>query len=737
MSKFQINKMDCEDMQVNEKWKQYNCVFCVAHCSLLARIEKGKIVELKGDYITGFPSHYCPKHKGSLLAIGVGGILKNKNRLKYPLIREGKRGENNWRRISWNETLDTIAGKLLKLKEKYGPESVALLLNEPKGLEFAFAQRFATAFGTPNVFSPGNYCGVPTLSAYYYTFGSQHIHARTPIYHYAPRVIILWGTNLVHTGGSFNKLLRRDLHFAIDRGAKLIVIDPKNIELDVTELSPDPTAPPPRVLKRASDADYWLKPRPGCDGILAMGMVKVIIEEELYDKNYIEKWTVGFDELKEHVKSFTLEEVEKLTWIPEEQIREVTRLYAINKPGVIAWGNGLEQTSVAFQTCRVIAILRGITSNVNTPDGGEVEYEPAPIMRPGRFMLSGELKERLIEFPRSPERTIGSEFKIALRSAYVPTQMLVKSVLEGKPYPVKAAIAILTNPIVTYPNSKQVYEAFMKLDFVVVSDVFHTPTTAVADIVLPAATFLEHDDIGYWPIWFGDVRAYPKLLDPPSEAWPDIKIINELAKKVGLKKYFFNDESEALDLWLKPANLTYKEFKENVGAIFARSLYNPFKMIGYKTPSGKVEIYSKQLEELGISTMPRFKELVEPLSPFEPTKEYPLLLTNGKEELYILSGFRNLTKLNIQVRDPVAWLNSNTAKELGLNHSDWVYIETRKGRVKHKLVVDPHVDPRVVLGSFGWWGEFNINLLTESDPPYDPATGSPHLKGIPCKVYKA
>jgi anaerobic selenocysteine-containing dehydrogenase len=313
--------------------------------------------------------------------------------------------------------------------------------------------------------------------------------------------------------------------------------------------------------------------------------------------------------------------------------------------------------------------------------------------------------------------------------------MLVKSVLEGSPYPVKAVLAILTNPLATYPDTKRVHEAFMKLDFVVVADVFHTPTTALADVVLPAATFLEHDDIGYWPGWFGDVRAYPKLLDPPGEARPDTEIINDLAKRVGLEKYFFKNESEILDYWLKPANLTYKEFVENVGAIYARSLYNPFKVIGYKTPSGKVEVYSQQLEELSISPMPRFEELAESLTLLEPTKEYPLLMTNGKEELYILSGFRNLTKLNIQVKDPTARLNPETAKKLGLKEGDWIYLETKKGRVKQKLLIDPQVDPRVVLASFGWWGEFDLNLITDSNPPYDPATGSPHLKGVPCKVY--
>lgn len=707
-------------------WKQYFCAICMAHCSALAKVEDGMITELIEDTISGFPANYCPKHKGGLHVTGVGGILRNRERLQYPLKREGKRGEGKWKRISWDEALNIVAEKLKEIKEKYGPEHVAILLDEPKGLEFAFAQRFATAYGTPNVFTPGTYCGVPTYQANYFTFGSQTIQVRKPIYYYYPRVIIIWGSNPIHTGGTLNGLLRRDIHLAMDRGCKIVVIDPKNIDVD------------PHTGKRASDVDYWLKLRPASDGILAMGMLKIVVEEELYDKDFVAKWTVGFEKLKEEIKKFTLEDVEKLTWVPKQQIREVARLYATNKPGVIGFGNALEQTVTAFQTCRAIAILRGITGNVNTPDGGEVDYEPPTFTRAGSFIFGGKMKEKLQEFPRSPERTIGGEFKVALRSAYVPTPLFAKSILEEKPYPLKAVLVLGSNPLITYPDSNEVYKAFMKLDFVVVIDIFHTPTTALADIVLPAATLLEREDLGYWPAGLGAIKVYPKLVEPPGEAWSDLKIINELAKKMGLGEYFFENEHEALDLMLKPTNLTYKEFAEKVRLIPPKPLYDPFKVIGYRTPSGKVEIYSKQLEEFGFSPIPRFEELTKSVSgSFEPTEEYPLLLTNGKDELYRLSSFRNLRKLRVVSPHPIVWLNTETAEKLGLKNGDWVYIETKKGRVKQKLVTDPYIHPKVVLASFGYWGEFNLNQIIDGNPPYEPVSGSPQLKGIPCRVYKA
>jgi anaerobic selenocysteine-containing dehydrogenase len=349
----------------------------------------------------------------------------------------------------------------------------------------------------------------------------------------------------------------------------------------------------------------------------------------------------------------------------------------------------------------------------------------------------------LEKYPRSAERTMGPiKFPIALESAYVPPQSFIKSMLEGKPYRPMAALVFVSNPLLTYPDSKATREAFLKLDFIVVSEIFHTATTAIADIVLPAAPIHEHDTIYYWPAWASIVRACPKIVDPPGEAWPDAKIINELAKRVGLGKYFWENWEEALDYLLKPMGITWKEFRDKVRYVRGKMLYDPNKVIPFKTKSGKVEIYSEELEKLGVSPIPTFEELKKAVTgEFELTDEYPFVQTNYKSEVFMLSGYHKVQVMRKRSRPPIVIMNTETAAKLGLKDGDWVYIETRRGRCKQMLLTDPYVHPKVVNVEFGWgeneFSESNINLITSSDPPYDPLTGTPMLRGYPCRVYKA
>jgi anaerobic selenocysteine-containing dehydrogenase len=680
------------------------CHLCAGHCSVKAIVEDGKVVDMEPDMESGFTSEQCPLKKGRHT---IPEVMAHRDRLTYPQKRVGARGEGRWQRISWNEALDTIAGKFKEMKEKYGPTAVAFGLGEPKGMEFAFAQRFATAFGTPNVVTPGWSCGIPTGQGTVFTCGSNCV----PDDENKPRLIVLWGCNLVHTTGG---LRRETLSVALENGSKLVVIDPQRIDM-------------------ARIADLWIRVRPGSDGALAMGALKVIIEEKLYDQEIVSNWTIGFEKLEEEVKTFSLEDVEKVTWVSRQQIQEFARLYAGIKPAVIQWGNALDQLANSFQTGRALAIMRGITGNLNVP-GGDVFLTPAPFTRPGRFFL-------LSKYPRKPERILGNKFKMAQRSAFIPPHTMIKTILEEKPYPIKAAMFILSNPLVSYPNSRETYQALMKLDFVVVSELFMTPTAALADIVLPAAWGMEHDEVGYWPGWYEEMRAHPKIVEPPGECWPDTKIINELAKRLGMKEDFWEDDHEALDVMLKPSGMTYKEFKEK-RALFPKRDY---RRHDYRTPSGKIEIYSEQLEKMGYSPLPLWKEMTN--IP-DTTNDYPLLLTNAKEEAYMLTAFKSVASIRMMRPDPVVEMNPETAQRLGLKEGAWIIIETKEGRIRQKLCLNREIDSRVVMAAFGWWfpeepstgfgwSKANINVLTPSGPDYDPTTGGIALRGIPCRVYQA
>jgi len=681
------------------------CHICAGHCSIKVTVEDGKVIDIVPDMESGLPNELCPIKKGRL---SIPEILVHPDRLKYPQKRVGNKGENKWQRISWDEALDTIVERLTYFKEKYGPESVALGLGEPKGLEFAFAQRFASVFGTPNVVTPGWCCGTPSTLASAFTFGSRCV----PDEEHIPGLIVLWGNNIVHTTGGMR---RETISSALESGTKLVVIDPRRIDM-------------------ASLADLWIRVRPGSDGALAMGMLKVIVEEKLYDEDFVGNWTIGFKQLQEHVMSYSLEDVEMMTWVPKEQIEQAARLYAQTKPAAIQWGNALDQVANSFQTFRAISILMAITGNLNIP-GGNAFLTPPPYTRPGRFFL-------LSKFPRKPEKAAGGEFKLAIRSAFIPSSALLKAILEEKPQPVKAGLFILTDPLISYPDSDETHQALMKLEFMVVFEIFLTPTAAIADIVLPVATGMEHDEIGYWPGWYEEVRAYPKVVEPPGEAWPDTKILNELAKRLGLKEYFWEDHSEALNFWLQPSGLSFEELKRRKTLLPKRE----YKKHDFRTPSGKVEICSKQLEEMGYSPMPLWQELSQ--LPEVP-KEYPLLLTNAKEDAYMLTGYKMIASLRNMKPEPIVELNPVTAEKAGLKDGDMLYIETKKGRIMQRLCLNPDLDPRVVFAAFGWWfpeegpsklygwRKSNINVLLENEPPYDPTTGSAQLRGIPCRVYKA
>jgi anaerobic selenocysteine-containing dehydrogenase len=256
--------------------------------------------------------------------------------------------------------------------------------------------------------------------------------------------------------------------------------------------------------------------------------------------------------------------------------------------------------------------------------------------------------------------------------------------------------------------------------------------------VLPAAWGMEHEEVGYWPGWYEEIRAYPKLVDPPGECWPDTKIINELAKRLGLAEDFWADDHEALDEMLKPSGMGYEKFKEK------RSLRpkHEYRRHDYKTPSKKIEIYSERVEKIGYAPMPLWEELR--LTPEIP-EEYPLLLTNAKEETYMLSGFKQVASVRIIRPEPLVELHPDTAEKYGLKEGQWVTIETKDGSIKQRLSLNRSLDPRVVVAAFGWWfpeqaesgygwSGSNINMLTPSGPDYDPSTGGVTLRGVPCRI---
>ncbi|MFC1965323.1 molybdopterin-dependent oxidoreductase, partial [Chloroflexota bacterium] len=628
-----------------------------------------------------------------------------------PIKEGGERGQGNWQRVSWEEALDTIAREMLKAKDEHGAESVAMIMGSAKNIQDTLLKRLAFAFGTPNLVAPAHTCAVPSALASGITYG----FAEACDFEYPPACIVAWGCNLSATNmGVYRQTVR-----AVSRGAKLLVIDLRKTEL-------------------AQKAHLWLRPRPGSDLALSLAMINVIINEGLYDKDFVDNWTVGFDELKAHIQEYPPEKAAEITWIPAEKIIEAARLYAINKPACIRWGNATEHNVNSFQASRANAILRAITGNLDVP-GGELQWGHLPGLQYAGSPL--ELREKM---PMEKWRTnVSAELKLLPIFNFAIPESVVAAILEEGPYPIRVAYIMGSNPLITWTNGWKTYRAFKKLDFLAVADMFMTPTAELADIVLPVASYLEFDTIKRY-LRLPMAMVQQKVAEI-GECWSDINIINELAKKMGLREYFWEDEQQFLDDILKPLGLTFEEFRKLGIVSGSKQRYRLYEVDGFGTPSGKVELYSSRLKEWGMDPLPAYYEPAEtPYSDPELVKEYPLILTNGKPALFQHFEGRQIPSLRGKHPEPVVNIHPETAKKLEIDEGDWVYIETKRGRIKQKTALMDNLDPRVVFVDFGWWfpergpselygwAESNINILTD-DKPHCRELGTPILRGMLCK----
>jgi anaerobic selenocysteine-containing dehydrogenase len=469
-------------------------------------------------------------------------------------------------------------------------------------------------------------------------------------------------------------------------------------------------------------AHQWVKPRPGSDGYLGIALLKTIIEEGLHDREFVEKYTIGFDKLREMLDSYTFDELEKETWISIDEMKRFARTYATNKPAAIQTGNPLDQTPNSYQSCRLISILRAVTGNLDV-HGGEVLATGVP------FVNITDVEDKSIR------PMIGEEFKLAASVGIAPSQDVLRAAYTGDPYPIKASLIFGCNPLTTYANTEGVYEAIMGLDFIVTAEFFMTPTATFSDIILPVSANHEYDDFSPK---FGHIVARPKIIDPPGECKPDIQWMNLIAKELDLEG-FWDSPKDAFDEILEPAGLTYEELVEN-GPVWAPQRYRKYINEGFKTPSGKVEIYSEALREMGVPPIP---EMVEHIT---STVDYPLVMTSGKNSYYYHSSWRKLPTLRRISKEPLMEMSHETAEKYGLVDGEMAYIETTEGRITQRVKLNESLDPRIVFVAHGWWfperddlgwKEANDNMLTKWDGPKCQAMGAVTLRGIPCKVYPA
>ena len=684
------------------KWIKTHCArMDHGGCAILVGVRDNKIVKIKGD-----PEGYL--NKGYICPKGIASPdrLTHPDRLKHPLKRSGKRGQGKWKKISWDEALDEIAENFLNIKEKYGAKSVAFGVGMPKGLEHFILIRLANIFGSPNIIASQDVCHAPREITGLHTCGFYPVADL----HHKSRLVILWGSNITSTNeeGEICSLLLEQLK----NGAELVIVDPRRIDL-------------------ANKASKWLRLRPGTDNALALGLLNVIIKEGLYDKDFVEKWTYGFEDLKDHVQQYTPEEISKITWVPPDLIRETARLYAESKPAVIQWGNPIEHNINAFDTTRALICLMAVCGNLDIP-GGNIQAHDPKIMKLGPFVRADLI-------PDKRKTMISSYHGVIPRLMTIAPAFFRKAVLEEIPYPVKGFYAMCANPMLSYAESQLTYDALMKLDFTAVAEIFMTPTAAMADIVLPVASQFEFDDIGHYGIGHGIILARPKVVNPPEECRPDIKILNELGKRISPEELWPDDYHSFLENLLQPGGLSYREFTER-GYLKGPDRFRLYEEKNFRTPTGKVELKLSKAEKFGLTPLPEFNVLPEKDDP-----EYPLILTSSKSKYYLHSSYRWIKKLREKRPEPKVEIHPETAKKYGINDGETVIIQTIHGEICQTAGITDAVDPRVINASHGWWfpeqgadsiyewKKSNFNILT-STAKLGKEFGTPNLKGIPCRI---
>jgi thiosulfate reductase/polysulfide reductase chain A len=696
------------------------CQASHSECGVLVHVKDGKVIKIEGD-----PDH--PFNKGKLCIKGVAykETLYHPDRNLYPKKRIGEPGEGKWVRISWDEALDIIASRFRTIKQEYGPLSICTELGtQPRG-NFSSTTRLAYALGSPNAGCNAHICFAPSVIAEWATYGSFVTAEVGPDYSNA-NCVLIWGANPLVS----HPPRGRDILEAKNKGAKLIVVDP-------------------RYTKLASKADLWLQIRPGTDNALALSMMNIIINEKLYDDRFVHNWCVGFEKLAQRVQDYPPERVSEVTWIPEEQIRKAARMYATIRPAALHHRVALEMNINSFQSCRSAAILIALTGNFDVKGGNVVPcYPPGFLTRPYLIREAGEALGRELGEKRlgADELPLFSGPDSPFQSVYVPT--MIKAMLTGKPYPVKALFTVV-NPLLSCENTKLVYSALRSLEFLVVVDFFMTPTAELADIVLPPATWLEKDGVCV-NSYQNFITVRQKAIEPLGECWDDKKIAIEIAKRMGgeeVKKFFpWDNPVEYLNYRMKGMNITFEDLKERV-YIIESIRYEKYKEEGFRTSSGKVELCSSIAEKYGYDGLPSYEEPPEsPISTPGLAEEYPLILTTGgKDIVYFHSEGRQIPSLRKITPNPLLDIHRETAERLGIEDGSWVWIETPRGRVKQKAHVTLGIYPRVVHARHGWWfpeklapehglWDSNINIVTTGDP-HDPIVGSTALRGTLCKVY--
>jgi anaerobic selenocysteine-containing dehydrogenase len=777
------------------------CPMCVSRCGATATVVEDRLIAIGPDPAHPTGRAVCVKGKSA------PHILEHPDRLLYPLRRTNPKGscDPGWEQTSWDDALDTIACRLGQIAEESGPEAVVFGSASPSTSALSdsvdWIMRLRRAFGSPNFTCSMELCGWGRYMASMYTFGAPVPGAFMPDLDSAG-CILYWGYNpsvsrLVHATATVD---------AVNRGARLIVVDPRRTGL-------------------ASKAEHWLQVRPGTDAALALGLIHVMLERGWYDETFVRRWTnapllvradtgdllraneiaaagqTGYvawdlsaseplihdpaepmygdavsqlalsgtvevptvdgrvvrchpvlDHLRMHCEAMTPEATEAITGVSADAIVDTARTLWTSRPVAFYSWSGLEQHSNTTQMIRGINVLYALTGCLDAP-GGNVLFTPVPTNPiDGMDLLSDEQRARAIGVR---DRPLGPA-----RYEFITGEDFYTAALEHRPYRARALVNFGANLVMAHGDSARVRDALAALDFFVHADIFPSPTSDLADIVLPVASPFETEALRVGFEVSQQAQSHVQLrqpvVAPRGEARSDQQIVFALADRLALGEHFWNGDIDAA--WrhqLAPSGISLEALRAEPRGISLDlpTAHRKHEDRGFSTPTGRIELYSQALAEHGHPALPTFAE--PPLSPRsrpDLVQEYPLVLTCAKSLRYCESQHRQIAELRRAAPDPQVEVHPDTAATRGISAGEWVHIRTPNGAVRARAKLNAGLDPGVVCAQHGWsqgcdelglppsdpfeLGGVNLNLVLRQTPS-DPISGSSPLRASVCDVAPA
>ena len=666
-------------------------------CGLVFTVKDGKLVKVEGD-----PEHPITQGRLCPRCLALKEMVYHEDRILHPLVRDrADRGKDAWRETTWDAALDLIEENVNRIKEDYGPESIVVMQGTGREADsYAFGFGYSV-LGTPNaLFTMSGYsCYGPRTAVADYMLGAGYPELDYAAYfpdryddprYEIPKYIVIWGKNPLYSSG--DGFFGHAIIDLMKRGSKLITVDP-------------------RVTWLAAHSEYHLALRPGTDAAVALAMLTVIINEDLYDHEFAETWCYGFEALRERVQQYPPEVAERISWVPKETIVAAARAFGTNHPSTFAWGLALDEAKNGTQAGYAVMSLVAITGNFDVP-GGVTLAVPSSFMAQWQADALESLGSELWDKRACDPEWAGFYWTFASTHP----DSLLRYAERGTPYPIKMCWFFGTNPIANtaFAEPDRWYKVLKELDFNVVQDDVMTPTAmALCDLFLPLKTTAEHVGVAF-PHFGLNTHLLGAMEEAVSvgDCKSDLEICIWLGKRLNPDAWPWETPEEFLTDAHKPFDLTFEDLQERVSVQqefhyrkYELGLLRPDGEPGFNTATGLIELKSTIYPNFDEDGLPFYEE--PPLSPVSTpdlAEEYPLILTTGGRSIAMFhSEHRQMPSLRAINPDPLLEMNPQTAEELGLKEGDWAALENPYGRAVERVHLSAGIHPRVVHAQHGWW----------------------------------